>query len=162
MRGYSKTCSYYRYKGLLKKMTTANQFGIGVLSTQTGVKIETIRYYERQGLLPSPPRTAGGHRSYGEVHTKRLTFIRRCRQLGFSMEEIRDFLALVDGGTYTRREVKALTLEHTDIVRAKIADLQRMETILVDIASRCDGGSSPDCPIIEALIDPIVEFPIPT
>jgi len=161
MRGYSKTCSYYRYKGLFKKMTTAKPFGIGALSTQTGVKIETIRYYERQGLLPSPPRTAGGHRSYGEDHTKRLTFIRRCRQLGFSMEEIRDFLALVDGGTYTRREVKALTLGHTDIVRQKIADLQRMETILVDIASRCDGGPSPDCPIIEALIDPMVELPVP-
>ena len=139
---------------------TAKQFGIGALSSQTGVKIETIRYYERQGLLPSPPRTAGGHRSFEESHTKRLTFIRRCRQLGFSMEEIRDFLALVDGGTYTQREVKALTMRHTDLVREKISDLQRMETMLVDIASRCDGGSSPDCPIIEALIDPSVEFPI--
>ena len=62
---------------------------IGIVAEQTGCNIETIRYYERQGLLPSPPRTAGGHRSYGENHTKRLTFIRRCRQLGFSMEEIR-------------------------------------------------------------------------
>ena len=76
------------------------------------------------------------------------------------MEEIRDFLALVDGGTYTQREVKALTMRHTDLVREKISDLQRMETMLVDIASRCDGGSSPDCPIIEALIDPSAEFPI--
>jgi len=120
MTAYSTTCSCYRYKGSLKKVTTNKRFGIGALSTQIGVKIETIRYYGRKGLLPSPPRTAGGHRFYGEDHTKRLTFIRRCRQLGFSMEEIRNFLALVAGGTYTRREVKALTQSHTDVVRQKI------------------------------------------
>ena len=143
-------------------MSTTQPFGIGTLSSQTGVKVETIRYYEKEGLLPSPPRTAGGHRSYSEDHMKRLTFIRRCRQLGFSMEEIRALLALVDGGRYTCREVKALTLEHTGIVREKIADLQRMETILVDITSRCEGGSSPDCPIIEALLDPMEDIPAPT
>ena len=78
-------------------MSTTQHFGIGSLSSQTGVKVETIRYYEKEALLPSPPRTAGGHRSYSEDHMKRLTFIRRCRQLGFSMEEIRALLALVDG-----------------------------------------------------------------
>ncbi len=139
-------------------MSTPEHFGIGALSAQTGVKVETIRYYEREGLLPKPPRTTGGHRSYSENHMKRLTFIRRCRELGFSMEEIRSFLALVDGGAYTCREVKALTLDHTDVVREKIADLQRMERILVDIASRCDGGPSPECPIIEALLDPTAEI----
>ncbi len=139
-------------------MSTAQHFGIGTLSAQTGVKVETIRYYEREGLLPSPPRTAGGHRSYDEDHMKRLTFIRRCRELGFSMNEIRSFLALVDGGAYTCREVKALTLEHTDVVREKISDLQRMERILVEIASRCEGGPSPDCPIIDALLDPSAEI----
>ncbi len=82
-------------------MDNTQHFGIGALSTRTGVNIETIRYYEREGLLPHPPRTAGGHRSYSEDHLKRLTFIRRSRELGFSIAEIRGLLALVDGGSYT-------------------------------------------------------------
>ena len=82
-------------------MEKKQHFGIGALSAQTGVIIETIRYYEHEGLMPAPPRTAGGHRSYSEDHLKRLTFIRRCRELGFSMAEIRGLLALVDGGSYT-------------------------------------------------------------
>ncbi len=134
-------------------MGTPRQFGIGALSKQTGVKIETIRYYEHEGLMPAPPRTSGGHRSYSEDHLKRLTFVRRSRELGFSMAETRDLLALVDGGTYTCGEVKALTLEHAESVRSKISDLQRMEKMLVEIASGCEGGTVPDCPIIDALLD---------
>ena len=128
-------------------------FGIGVLSEQTGVNIETIRYYEREGLLPHPPRTAGGHRSFSEDHLKRLTFIRRCRELGFSMREVRDLLALVDGGSYTCGEVRALTMDHAKSVQQKIADLRRIEKALVDISSRCEGGEIPECPIIDALLD---------
>ena len=138
-------------------MGTPPHVGIGVLSEQTGVKIETIRYYEREGLLPSPPRTSGGHRSYSEDHLKRLTFIRRSRELGFSMAEIRELLALVDGGSYTCGEIKALTLDHARSVRSKITDLQRMEKMLVEIASGCAGGTVPDCPIIDALLDLNVE-----
>ncbi len=138
-------------------MDKTQHFGIGALSTQTGVIIETIRYYEHEGLMPAPPRTAGGHRSYSEDHLNRLTFIRRCRELGFSLAEIRGLLALVDGGSYTCGEVKALTLEHAESVRSKISDLQRMEKILVEIASGCEGGTVPDCPIINTLLDPSVE-----
>ncbi len=138
-------------------MGTPPHVGIGALSEQTGVKIETIRYYEREGLLPSPPRTSGGHRSYSEDHLKRLTFIRRSRELGFSMAEIRELLALVDGGSYTCGEIKALTLNHAQSVRSKITDLQRMEKMLVEIASGCAGGTVPDCPIIDALLDLNVE-----
>jgi MerR family mercuric resistance operon transcriptional regulator len=138
-------------------MGTPPHVGIGALSEQTGVKIETIRYYEREGLLPSPPRTSGGHRSYSEDHLKRLTFIRRSRELGFSMAEIRELLALVDGGSYTCGEIKALTLDHAQSVRSKITDLQRMEKMLVEIASGCAGGTVPDCPIIDALLDLNVE-----
>ena len=133
-------------------MGSTQHFGIGALSKQTGVIIETIRYYEHEGLMPAPPRTSGGHRSYSEDHLKRLTFIRRSRELGFSMAEIRGLLALVDGGSYTCGEVKSLTLEHAESVRSKISDLRRIRRILLDISSRCEGGSVPECPIIDALL----------
>jgi MerR family mercuric resistance operon transcriptional regulator len=134
-------------------MGTRQHFGIGALSQRSGVKIETIRYYEHESLLPNPPRTSGGHRSYGEDHLKRLTFIRRSRELDFSMAEVRDLLALVDGGSYTCGEVRALTMDHAKSVRQKIADLRRMEKTLVAISSQCEGGSIPECPIIDALLD---------
>ena len=73
----------------------------GVLSARTGINIETIRYYERVGLMPEPPRSGGGHRIYEEEHLKRLTFIRRSRELGFTIKEVRGLLRLVDGGDYT-------------------------------------------------------------
>ncbi len=134
-------------------MGSTQHFGIGALSKQTGVIIETIRYYEHEGLMSAPPRTSGGHRSYSEDHLKRLTFIRRSRELGFSMAEIRGLLALVDGGSYTCGEVKSLTLEHAESVLSKISDLRRIRRILLDISSRCEGGSVPECPIIDALLD---------
>ena len=124
---------------------------IGTLAQRADVNIETIRYYERVGLLPDPPRTDGGHRLYQEEHLKRLIFIRRSRELGFTIEDIRGLLGLVDGGHYTCAEVKTMTLGHLDEIRAKVADLKRLEKVLHKIASQCDGGNSPDCPIIEAL-----------
>ena len=132
-------------------MKTFRNFGIGELSRLTGVKIETIRYYEKQKLLVDPPRSAGGHRTYGTDHLKRLLFIRRSRQLGFSMQEIRELLNLVEGETYTCGEVKALTLDHAKSIQSKIADLRRMKEALLDIASQCNGEDVPECPIIDAL-----------
>jgi MerR family mercuric resistance operon transcriptional regulator len=126
-------------------------FTIGVLSRRTGCKVETIRYYERIGLLPAPSRSAGGHRLYGEDHLKRLTFIRRGRELGFSLDDIRGLLGLVDGGAYTCAEVKAVTLEHLGEVRRKLADLRRLERVLKGMAAECEGGAVPDCPVIDAL-----------
>ena len=108
--------------------------GIGALSKLTGVKIETIRYYERQKLLVDPPRTEGGHRCYGRDHLKRLSFIRRSRELGFSMEEIRELLVMVDGDSYTCGEIKALTVEHAKSIRGKINDLEKIETTLLNIS----------------------------
>jgi MerR family mercuric resistance operon transcriptional regulator len=131
--------------------TNARGFSIGGLSGQTGVNIETIRYYERVGLLPVPPRTGGGHRLYGDGHARRLTFIRRSRELGFSLEDIRKLLALVDGGDYTCADVKVIATRHLADIHDKIADLARLEQVLKGIAARCDGGALPDCPIIEAL-----------
>lgn len=124
---------------------------IGTLSRRTGCNVETIRYYERIGLIPPPPRTAGGHRSYGIAHDRRLVFVRRCRELGFSIGEIGVLLLLVDGGDYTCGEVKAVTDRHLDDVRRKIADLRKLERTLKDIGAVCDGGKVPDCPIIDAL-----------
>ena len=124
----------------------ASAMPIGALSRHTGCNIETIRYYERVGLLPAPPRSAGGHRIYGVDHLKRLTFIRRGRQLGFALKDVRGLLALVDGGGHTCDEVQALTLDHLDEVRRKIADLKVMEGVLGDMAAECEGGTVPRLP----------------
>ena len=124
---------------------------IGPLSRQTGCHIETIRYYERIGIMPPPPRTEGGHRLYREEHLKRLTFIRRSRELGFTLEDVRNLLSLVDGDDFTCDEVKTMTLEHAGDVRRKIADLRKMERVLKDMVSQCDRGDVPDCPVIDAL-----------
>ena len=135
-------------------MPLPRTFGIGRLASQSGVKVETVRYYEQSGLMPDPPRTEGGHRLYTEEHLRRLIFIRRCRQLGFVMEEIRGLLGLIDGGNYTCGEVQALTLEHAKSVREKIKDLKRLEKTLTQIASECEGGAVPECAIVDALLDP--------
>ncbi|MDX1489606.1 MAG: helix-turn-helix domain-containing protein [Acidiferrobacterales bacterium] len=124
---------------------------IGGLSQHTGCNIETIRYYERIGIIPKPPRTQGGHRLYGREHLKRLTFIRRSRELGFSLEQIRDLLRFVDGKRYTCSQVKAITVEHLEEVRARMRDLKRLEKVLKTMAAQCDRGKVPDCPVIEAL-----------
>jgi len=125
--------------------------GIGALSRATGVNIETVRYYERIGILPPPPRSAGGHRLYGVEHMKRLAFVRRSRELGFSLQEVRGLLGLVDGGAGTCDQVKTVTLDHLDDVRRRIADLRRMERVLRGMAATCEGGAIPDCPIIDTL-----------
>ena len=127
------------------------EISIGALSKRTGVNIETIRYYERIGILPAPPRSRSGHRRYTPDHVKRLRFVKRSRQLGFSLEEIRALLRLVAGGDYTCGEVKGLTEEHLISVRSKIADLRRMERVLRQMVAQCTEDIVPDCPIIEAL-----------
>ncbi len=126
-------------------------FTIGALSKGTGCHIETIRYYERIGLMPKPSRSPGGHRLYEDDHLRRLTFIRRSRELGFTLEEVRGLLRLVDGGSYTCAEVKTLTLDHAAEVRRKVADLRKLERVLEAMAAECDGGEVPECPIIDAL-----------
>lgn len=132
-------------------------FSIGELSRSTGCNIETIRYYERMELIPAPPRTRGGHRSYGDEHLKRLVFIRRGRELGFGLGDIRALLDLVVG-TYTCGEVQALTDRHLQSVRDKIADLRTLETTLASVSSQCEGGSVPDCPIVDALFSNRARF----
>jgi MerR family mercuric resistance operon transcriptional regulator len=125
---------------------------IGELSRRTGVNIETIRYYERIKMLPAPPRTASGRRVYGPAETRCLAFIRRSRELGFTLDEIRTLLALsAEGGQGTCAEVRELAAGHLAHVRAKIADLRAMASVLSDAVRRCDAGELPGCPIIDAL-----------
>jgi MerR family mercuric resistance operon transcriptional regulator len=126
---------------------------IGEASRRTGCKIETIRYYERAGLMPAPPRSSGGYRLYGEALLKRLNFIRRGRELGFSLNRVRELLALAEGGGSNCREVKAATLDHLSEIESKIADLNRMAEVLKQKAALCEGGNVPDCPILETLFD---------
>ena len=126
---------------------------IGLLSTQTNCKVETIRYYEKIGIFPKPPRTEGGHRVYSENHLKRLVFIRRGRELGFSLEDIRTLLKLIDGGANTCQQVEAITLHHIGNIHQKILDLKKLEKILATISSQCEGGVVPECPILDALFE---------
>lgn len=126
---------------------------IGELSKLTDCNIETIRYYERIGILPKPPRTPGGHRDYDTPHHKRLNFVRRSRELGFSLDEVRQMLRLVDGGDVTCEHVHEMALEHLVDVRTKIKDLKRMEGVLKTTVAKCSRGKTPDCPVIDALFD---------
>ena len=121
------------------------------LSERTGCNIETVRYYENIGLLRPPPRSQGGHRIYDQSDLKRLTFIRRSRELGFTLDEVRGLLGLVDGHNYTCAQVRDMTLEHLKEIRRKISDLKRLQNTLADIVSRCDGDAVPDCPVIDAV-----------
>jgi MerR family mercuric resistance operon transcriptional regulator len=123
----------------------------GALAGRTGCHLETIRYYEQSGLMPNPPRSPSGHRVYSDEHVRRLQFILRGRELGFTIEELRKLLGLVDRRKVTCGEIRAAALAHLDDVRRKIADLRRMERTLAETAARCRGGNVPDCPIIETL-----------
>ena len=124
---------------------------IGKTSAATGCNIETIRFYEKEGLLPEPQRTQGGHRLYTQEQTERLIFIRRCRELGFSMADIRQLLSLVDGQEVTCERVKTILDAHLAQTKEKLADLRKMERTLFTLSESCDGSDVPDCPIIEAL-----------
>lgn len=128
----------------------ASQITIGNLSEQTGVNIETVRYYERIALIPRPVRTRGGRRIYDAKDVQRLAFVRRARQLGFSIEEIRSLLQVAKGSG-TCRDVHAMTIHHRDVVRANIRDLRRLERTLSAAADRCSQNASPKCAIIETL-----------
>jgi MerR family mercuric resistance operon transcriptional regulator len=124
---------------------------IGEASRQTGVHIETIRYYERIGIMPEPRRSAGKHRLYDEAQLKRLNFIKRSRELGFSLNEIRSLLSLNDDDKLTCSEVHSLTIDHLKHVRGKIARLRGIQATLENMAEQCSRGNVPECPIIETL-----------
>ncbi len=124
----------------------------GELARRSGCNLETIRYYEGIKLLPEPARTESGHRLYSIDDQRRLRFILRSRELGFSIDEIRSLLSMVDSGAYTCGEIHALTQEHLTLVSQKIKDLKKLERTLKNISSECANSDAPDCPIVEALV----------
>ena len=130
---------------------SGKRLSIGKVAAQTACNIETIRFYEKEGLLPPPGRTEGGHRLYTTEMVGRLVFVRRCRELGFSMAEIRQLLSLVDGDQVSCERVKDIADLHLLDIRSKIADLGKMERTLRDLSSQCSGDDVPQCPIIEVL-----------
>jgi len=129
----------------------AHSLSIGEVSRRTGVNIETIRYYERVKVLPPPPRTRGGRRVYGREEKRVLTFIRRGRELGFSLEEIRALLGLDEPGKGSCAEVKEIASAHLASVRSKIADLRRLEGVLAEAVAQCTGDRAPVCPVLDIL-----------
>jgi MerR family mercuric resistance operon transcriptional regulator len=128
-------------------------FTIGRLARQGNCKPETVHYYEKSGLMPKPPRSAGGHRLYDLTHAKRLKFIRRCRELGFGLGQVRGLLAFIDEPDHSCGEVKAVAVAQAREVQGKIDDLQRLKQALDIMVSQCKGKNYPteDCPIIDAL-----------
>ncbi len=135
----------------MKKVTEISTLSIGKLSKATGVNIETIRYYEKIGIMPKSGRSTGGNRLYEGEHIKRLAFIRRSRELGFSLDEIRELLKMVDEDTYTCAEIASLSQKHLDDIRAKIKDLRKIERHMKDMLSQCSHDHTPDCAIIDVL-----------
>jgi MerR family transcriptional regulator, mercuric resistance operon regulatory protein len=124
---------------------------IGELSKRSGVKIETIRYYERVKMLPAPPRTASGRRVYGPTDLRILAFIRRSRELGFSLDEIRALLLLRGPAKASCREVREIAAHHLEDIRAKLDDLTKLERLLAKTVARCSGKTAPDCPVLDIL-----------
>lgn len=124
---------------------------IGQLARETGTKVETIRFYEKSGLLPAPARTEGNYRSYDTAHLNRLSFIRRARDLGFSLDQVRTLLALSDDRDRSCAAVDKIAKEHRDEVERKIADLQSLKNELDRMIDQCGCGVVADCHIIESL-----------
>src|SRR5262245_24961115 len=124
---------------------------IGALAQQTDVGIESIRYYERIGLLPKPPRSTGGHRLYTNEHAQRLLFIRRSRALGFSLADVRALLGLPGGRHMTCAKVKKMTEQHIANIRQKVKELRRLERVLTSMVAHCSGAEVEECQILNAL-----------
>lgn len=126
-------------------MDNNKRFTIGKLSEQTGCNIETIRYFEKVGLLPSPHRTDGGFRLYDDMHVKRLTFIQRLRSLGFRQSDVRCLLQCVDQTGCQGSEVTALIQSYLDATAQKIKDLEQLYAVLKELALQCGEGCNQDC-----------------
>jgi Cu(I)-responsive transcriptional regulator len=125
---------------------------IGEAAKATGIKVVTLRYYERAGLVASPARTGGNYRVYTDADVSRLRFIRRCRDLGFTLSQVRELLRLSSKEDQKCSEVDRITRRHLDEVEAKISDLRRLARVLRRISRSCRGdGLIAHCPIIEAL-----------
>lgn len=121
------------------------------LGRKKGCHPETIRYYEKIGIMPEPPRSGAGYRQYDEAHERRLGFVMRGRELGFAMADIKSLLDLVDRRAVSCAEVEKLARAHLEAVREKIATLRRMESVLDETVHACSGKDLPECPLIDTL-----------
>jgi Cu(I)-responsive transcriptional regulator len=130
---------------------TDSTFSIGELAQATGTKVETIRYYERIGLLPSPARTGGNYRAYSRSHLERLSFVRRGRDLGFSLDEVRELLRLSDDREQSCADVDRIARLHLTEVERKLSDLKALRAELRQMVNQCQHGTIAECRIIEAL-----------
>ncbi|WP_028920710.1 heavy metal-responsive transcriptional regulator [Pseudoxanthomonas suwonensis] len=125
---------------------------IGQLARQTQVAIDTIRYYEREQVLPPPRRSANGYREYGPDDVRRLHFIRRAKELGFGLDEIRGLLALSDNRSGDMAAVRATAREKLQLIEQRIEELQRVRDALQELVAACPGhGALSECPIMSAL-----------
>jgi Cu(I)-responsive transcriptional regulator len=124
---------------------------IGELARVTDTKPETIRYYERIGLLPLPPRTDGNYRDYSAKHISRLAFARRARNLGFSIEQVRTLLDLADHKEQSCEAVDTIAREHLVEVKRKLTDLAALRRELESLIGQCRHGTIAECRILEAL-----------
>ncbi len=134
-------------------MNLGKKITVGVLASETGCNVETVRYYEKSGLMPEPSRSQGGHRLYSFDHVKRLTFIRRCRELGFSIKQVKNLLMMIDEPGHCCGEVKEQALSHVEEIQEKIEDLRQLEKVLLSMSEQChtDEYAAQNCPIIESL-----------
>lgn len=129
---------------------------------RSGVQAETIRYYETEGLLPKAERTVGGYRLYDAFDVERLSFMCQARDLGFKLDAVRRLLCLADRKVNTCDEVRELAGAHLAQVRAKLADLRRMERVLSDLVRSCHGSTVPECLLLETLSAPGRKPAMPT
>lgn len=131
---------------------------IGAVARRSGLSVPTVRYYEQVGLLPAAPRSEGGQRHYGEAAIHRLTFIRRCRDFGFTVEQVRELVERVDQPERPCLEVRDIAQRHLNSLRQKLHELQALERSLAGLVRSCDsacaGGSALDCSILEDLGSP--------
>jgi len=134
----------------------APAMAIGELARRTEVNIETIRYYERIALLPAPPRTDARRRIYGPDQLRALVFIRRARELGFAIDDIRALLALAEPGRVSCAEVERIASIHLSKVRSKLADLAKLESTLAETVGRCSREPNPICPVLDVLSASVV------
>lgn len=126
-------------------------FPISQASVQSGVHIETIRYYEREGIVEKPGRSAAGRRLYTPDEIAKLRFVKRCRDLGFGMSIIQTLLSLTSDQSRSCGEVKLMAQDHLVAINAKIENLARLRDALIGLSNRCDDGTS-SCPMLEALM----------
>ena len=129
--------------------TAPGPLSIGQVADAVGVNIQTLRYYERVGLMPAPKRSRAGYRLYTEDTVRMVSFVKRAQELGFTLEEVETLLKLQDGAN--RAEVRRVASARREQIRARMADLRRMERVLTHLLEECEAGKTPHCPIIETL-----------